>query len=456
MLQTIVNAWKIADLRKKILFTALIIFIFRLGAAIPVPFTNIAEGGLLQGAAEGTFMSYLSMMTGDAFAYGTIFAMSITPYINASIIMQLLTVAIPPLERLSKEGEEGRKKIASITRFVTVGLGLMQSTAYYFYLRNQKYLMDLSAEGGAKVFFEIFQALVIILCLTAGTAFIMWLGEQINTKGIGNGISIILFAGIISRIPTMVMQVVSYFNLGNNASLGKGNAYYAYYVLAPLVGVMALLMIAFIVWMDNAERRIPVQYAKRVVGRKMYGGQSTHIPMKVNMSGVMPVIFASSILSLPPTIQMFVNVKEGSGWETFFSIFQATHPVYVVLYFVMIIFFAYFYAQIQYNPIEMANNIRKNSGAIPGIRPGKPTSDYIAKILSRLTLMGALLLSVVALFPTVFSQIATACLKLGGVEEGLNISLGGTSIIIMVGVALETVKQLESQMMMRHYKGFLD
>ncbi|MBR4953860.1 MAG: preprotein translocase subunit SecY [Oscillospiraceae bacterium] len=448
MLQTIINAWKIADLRKKILFTALIIFIFRLGAAIPVPFTNIAEGGILQDAAEGTFMSYLSMMTGDAFAYGTIFAMSITPYINSSIIMQLLTVAIPPLERLSKEGEEGRKKIASITRFVTVGLGLMQSTAYYFYLRNQDYLMDDASGAKFTGFFAVFQALVIILCLTAGTAFIMWLGEQINNKGIGNGISIILLAGIVSRIPAMVMSVVSYFQLGG-----------PYYVLAPFVGVMALLMIAFIVWMDNAERRIPVQYAKRVVGRKMYGGQSTHIPMKVNMSGVMPVIFASSILSLPPTIQMFVDVEEGSGWEKFFGIFQATHPVYIVLYFVMIIFFAYFYAQIQYNPIEMANNIRKNSGAIPGIRPGKPTSDYIAKILSRLTLMGALLLSVVALFPTLFSQVATFCLDKfsdGYYSQGINISLGGTSIIIMVGVALETVKQLESQMMMRHYKGFLD
>ncbi len=448
MLQTIINAWKIADLRKKILFTALIIFIFRLGAAIPVPFTNIAEGGILGSAADGTFMSYLSMMTGDAFNYGTIFAMSITPYINSSIIMQLLTVAIPPLERLSKEGEEGRKKIASITRFVTVALGLMQSTAYYFYLRNQNYLM--LDNNGAKFtgFLAVFQALAIILCLTAGTAFIMWLGEQINDKGIGNGISMILFAGIVSRIPSMVVQLYSYFTLGG-----------PYYALAPIVAIMALLMIAYIVWMDNAERRIPVQYAKRVVGRKMYGGQSTHIPIKVNMSGVMPIIFASSILSLPPTIEMFVTVEEGSFWESFFGIFKATHPVYVVMYFVMIIFFAYFYAQIQYNPIEMANNIRKNSGAIPGIRPGKPTSDYIGKILSRLTLMGALLLSVVALFPTIFSQVATFCLDKfsnGYYSQGLNISLGGTSIIILVGVALETVKQLESQMMMRHYKGFLD
>ncbi|HBL40113.1 MAG TPA: preprotein translocase subunit SecY [Ruminococcaceae bacterium] len=448
MLKTIINAWRIADLRKKLLFTAFIILIFRIGAAIPVPFTNIAEGGILKDAAEGTFMSYLSMMTGDAFNYGTIFAMSITPYINASIIMQLLAVAIPPLERLSKEGEEGQKKIASITRFVTVGLGIMQSTAYYFYLRNQNYLM--TDANGAKFtgFAAVFQALVIILVLTAGTAFIMWLGEQINDKGIGNGISIILFAGIVSRIPTMVTQLVQYFTYGG-----------PYYALAPIVAVIAILMIAYIVWMDNAERRIPVQYAKRVVGRKMYGGQNTHIPMKVNMSGVMPIIFASSILSLPPTVEMFIDVKEGSGLETFFGIFKSTHPIYIVIYFVLIIFFAYFYATIQYNPIEMANNIRKNSGAIPGYRPGKPTSDYIAKILSRITLLGALLLSVVALFPMIFSQVATFCLDKfsdGYYSQGMNISLGGTSIIILVGVALETVKQLESQMMMRHYKGFLD
>lgn len=445
MFRTIVNAWRIADLRKKILFTALIVVVFRIGAAIPVPFTNIAEGGILKDAAEGTFMSYLQMMTGDAFNYGTIFAMSITPYINASIIMQLLTVAIPPLERLSKEGEEGRKKIASITRFVTVALGLMQSTAYYFYLRNQNYIM--TDANGAKFsgFPGVFQAIVIIATLTAGTAFIMWLGEQINDKGIGNGISIILFAGIVSRIPSMAIRLFSYFQSGG-----------PYYALAPIVAVIAILMIAYIVWMDNAERRIPVQYAKRVVGRKMYGGQNTHIPMKVNMSGVMPIIFASSILSLPPTIEMFVDVAEGSKLEKFFGIFKSTHPVYILIYFVLIIFFAYFYATIQYNPIEMANNIRKNSGAIPGIRPGKPTSDYISKILSRITLLGALLLCVVALFPSIFSQVATFFLGKAGYTQGMNISLGGTSIIILVGVALETVKQLESQMMMRHYKGFLD
>lgn len=444
MFKTFVNAWKIPELRKKILFTAFILLIFRIGAAIPVPFINVGAEGIFSGSQmQGTFMEYLTMMTGDAFNYGTIFAMSITPYINSSIIMQLLTVAIPALERLSKDGEEGRKKIASITRFVTIALGVLQSTAYYFYLRGNGYLMGLEDGAAFKGFDAVFQALVIIICFTAGTALIMWLGEQINSNGIGNGISLILFAGIVSRIPSIGAQLFSsdggYFSFGG-----------AYAVLAVSVVIVYLLMIAYIVWMDNAERRIPVQYAKRVVGRKMYGGQNTHIPIKVNMSGVMPIIFASSILSLPPTINLFVNAKEGSGLATFFGLFTSAHWAYAIMYFVLIIFFAYFYASIQYNPIEMANNIRKNSGAIPGIRPGKPTSDYIKKILSRITLLGALLLSVVALFPIIFQQVTKAA------HHEMAISLGGTSIIILVGVALETVKQLESQMMMRHYKGFLD
>ena len=444
MFKTFVNAWKIPELRKKILFTAFILLIFRIGAASPVPFINVGAEGIFSGSQmQGTFMEYLTMMTGDAFNYGTIFAMSITPYINSSIIMQLLTVAIPALERLSKDGEEGRKKIASITRFVTIALGVLQSTAYYFYLRGNGYLMQ-NADGAAFTGFDaVFQALVIIICFTAGTALIMWLGEQINSNGIGNGISLILFAGIVSRIPSIGAQLFSsdggYFSFGG-----------AYAVLAVSVVIVYLLMIAYIVWMDNAERRIPVQYAKRVVGRKMYGGQNTHIPIKVNMSGVMPIIFASSILSLPPTINLFVNAKEGTGLATFFGLFTSAHWAYAIMYFVLIIFFAYFYASIQYNPIEMANNIRKNSGAIPGIRPGKPTSDYIKKILSRITLLGALLLSVVALFPIIFQQVTKAA------HHEMAISLGGTSIIILVGVALETVKQLESQMMMRHYKGFLD
>ena len=448
MLQTIVNAWKIADLRKKLLFTALIVLIFRIGSAIPVPFTDIAESGVLgaDAATGNTFLNYLNMMTGDAFNYGTIFAMSITPYINSSIIMQLLAVAIPALERLQKEGEEGRKKIASITRFVTIALGVLQSTAYYFYLRSQGYLT-----GDYTGFAAFFQALVIILCFTAGTALIMWLGERINEKGIGNGISIILFAGIVSRIPTLISSLLG----PTTGYISRGGAYIP---LTLIVTVALVLMIAFIVWMDNAERRIPVQYAKRVVGRKMYGGQSTHIPLKVNMSGVMPVIFASSILSLPPTIEMFVSskIKEGGFWDGFFGIFSYEHWAYSIIYFVFIIAFAYFYASIQYNPIEMSKNIRDNGGSIPGIRPGEPTSRYIGKVINRLTLLGALLLSVVALFPIIFSQVTTFFLNMWQEGASMNVSLGGTSIIILVGVALETVKQLESQMMMRHYKGFLD
>ncbi len=450
MLKTFINAWKIADLRKKLLFTALIVFIFRLGSAIPVPFTDIT--GELVAQNQDSFLNYLGMMNGSAFTYGTIFAMSITPYINSSIIMQLLAVAIPALERLQKEGEEGRKKIASITRFVTVALGILQSTAYYFYLRSQDMLVTDASGAKFTGFAAVFQAIVIVAVFTAGTALVMWLGERINDKGIGNGVSIILFAGIVSRIPTLITSLYG----PKNGYIAKGGAYVP---LAIVVGIILLAMIAFIVWMDNAERRVPVQYAKRVVGRKMYGGQNTHIPIKVNMSGVMPVIFASSILSLPPTIQMFISNKltEDSGWTKFFNLFSSDNWAYAIIYFVFIIAFAYFYAGIQYNPIEMSKNIRDNGGSIPGIRPGEPTARYIGKIINRITLLGALLLSVVALFPIIFSQVATAILHASGFADGkMNVSLGGTSIIILVGVALETVKQLESQMMMRHYRGFLD
>ena len=440
MISTFINAWKVADLRKKMLFTALIVLIFRIGAAIPVPFTNITGDGIVDPTGE-TFMNYLAMMTGDAFTYGTIFALSITPYINSSIIIQLLTVAIPYLEKLSKEGEEGRKKIATITRYTTVALALLQSTAYFIYLRAQNYIVTDANGDQFTGFAAVLQALAIIACLVAGSCFVMWLGEQVNEKGIGNGISIILFAGIVSRIPTIVYSLYAY--------LMQGGAYYA---LVPIVAIVLLSMIAFIVWMDNAERRIPVQYAKRVVGRKMYGGQSTHIPIKVNMSGVLPVIFASSILSVPPTVQMFISEDKitGTFWEKFFGVFTSSHWFYSVMYFVLILFFAYFYASIQYNPVEMANNIRKNSGMIPGLRPGKPTADYIKKILGRITLLGALLLSVVALFPNIITLFTNL------IGSPMMLSLGGTSLIIVVGVALETVKQLESQMMMRHYKGFLD
>ncbi len=443
MFRTFVNAWKIVDLRKKLLFTALIILIYRIGSALPVPFVDIAMrgDGLFGEEAAGTFLTYLSMMTGNAFNYGTLFALSITPYINASIIIQLLAVAIPYLQNLSKEGEEGRKKMNKITRYGAIGLGLLQSIAYFFFIRSQDMLMS-DANGKAFTgFAAVFQAVVVILCYTAGTALVMWLGELINEKGIGNGISMILFAGIVARMPTTIYNLYTYMD--------KGGAYYA---LVPIAAIALVGMIFFIVWMDNAERKIPIQYAKRVVGRKMYGGQSTHMPIKVNMCGVLPVIFASSILSILPTIAMFAPGEEGSFWYKLSQEWLGqTHPFYGTLYFIFIIFFAYFYASIQYNPVEMAENLRKNSGSVPGIRPGKPTSTYIQNILSRMTLIGALLLSVVAMFPIVYSQIAGLF-----TENGMNLAVGGTSIIIMVGVALETQKQLESQMMMRHYKGFLD
>ncbi|MBQ4571816.1 MAG: preprotein translocase subunit SecY [Clostridia bacterium] len=443
MFRTFANAWKIVDLRKKLLFTALIILIYRVGSALPVPFVDIAMrgDGLFGEEAAGTFLTYLSMMTGNAFNYGTLFALSITPYINASIIIQLLTVAIPYLQNLSKEGEEGRKKMNKITRYSAIGLGLLQSIAYFFFIRSQDMLMS-DANGKAFTgFAAVFQAVVVILCYTAGTALVMWLGELINEKGIGNGISMILFAGIVARMPTTIYNLYTYMD--------KGGAYYA---LVPIAAIALVGMIFFIVWMDNAERKIPIQYAKRVVGRKMYGGQSTHMPIKVNMCGVLPVIFASSILSILPTIAMFAPGEEGSFWYKLSQEWLGqTHPFYGTLYFIFIIFFAYFYASIQYNPVEMAENLRKNSGSVPGIRPGKPTSTYIQNILSRMTLIGALLLSVVAMFPIIYSQVAGLF-----TENGMNLAVGGTSIIIMVGVALETQKQLESQMMMRHYKGFLD
>ena len=438
MLKTFINAWKIADLRKKMLYTIFIIFLFRLGCAIPIPFIDITQDNGLIGESTGTFLNYLAMMTGEAFNYGRLFALGITPYINASIILQLLAVAIPALEKLSHD-EEGRKKMATITRYVTVGLALMQSVAYYVYIYS-KGMLTISKDIGTG--WVILTGAVVVTALTAGSALTMWLGEQINDKGIGNGISLILFAGIVSRLPTTVYQLV----------MPAFNQEGWYYLVSSLAVISLLLMIVYIVWMDAAERRIPVQYAKRVVGRKMYGGQNSNIPIKVNMSGVLPVIFASSILSLPPTIQMFVEnkIKEGSFWETFFGWFQSDSWVYAIIYFLLIIFFAYFYASIQYNPVEMANNLSKNSGMIPGIRSGKPTADYIARIISKIVLLGALMLSVVALYPVIFSQVTSAA------KVPVNVTVGGTSIIILVGVALETVQQIESQMMMRHYKGFLD
>ena len=436
MFNTIRNAWRIPDLRKKLLYTLLIIIVFRFGSVIPAPFLDAAAlSELMANAGQNSALGYINMLTGGAFSYASLFAMGITPYINSSIIMQLLTIAIPPLERLAKEGEEGRKKIATITRYVTVVLGLIQGVAYYFYLRTNGIVAYTDGFAG------VFVAVVIVLTFTAGTALIMWMGEQINEKGVGNGISIILFAGIVARLPVTFGTVWQYMQLGMESAATSGQ----YLVLAPLFIVLFLIVIWVIVFMNESERRIPVQYAKKVVGRKMYGGQSTFLPVKVAMSGVMPVIFASSILFIPQFIQFFWNPSGGFG-KAVLDAFSQTGWLYIVLYFLLIVMFAYFYMSIQYNPLEMANNLRQNNGTIPGIRPGKPTADFIAKILSKVTLIGALFLAFVALVPIIYTNVTGM----------YGLSMGGTSIIIIVGVALETVKQLESQMMLRHYKGFLD
>ncbi len=439
MFQTLRNAWKIDDLRKKMLFTVFIILIFRVGSAVTVPFV---DGAALQDALGGA-SNYLMMMSGGGFSSGSIFALSITPYINASIIIQLLTVAIPYLERLAKEGEAGRKRLAQITRYTTVILGLVLAIAYYLLARNRDALV-LEAQTG---FGAWFAAIVIILCFTAGSALMMWLGEQINEKGIGNGISVLLFAGILSSIPSAASYLWAYFyDFGIKALQDGDSSGIRWMLTAVLVVVLFLAMVGFIVFMGDAERRIPVQYAKKVVGRKMYGGQNTYIPIKVNMSGVMPIILAVSILGLPSIIASFITVPTKGFWAGFFNTFKEDSWVYIILYFLMIIGFAFFYVTIQYNPIEMANNLRKNGGAVPGQRPGKPTADFIKRVLNKVTFIGALFLGVIALFPSLFG-------KASGV---VGLTIGGTSLMIVVGVALETVQQIESQMMMRHYKGFLD
>ena len=430
MLQTLRNAWKIEELRKKILFTLVIILLYRLGNAIPVPYVNVAALQYYFTQLQNTVLGLYNVMSGGAFSTATIFALSIQPYINASIIIQLLCIAIPALERLSKEeGEEGRKKIASITRYATVGIGLLMGFAYYMLMKNNN-LLDTSARD------SVWAAIVIILTFTSGSALIMWLGEQITEFGIGNGISIILFASIMARLPRSIIATVQ------NVARGE-LAWWA----AVLMFLGALAIIVLIVYVNDAERRLPVQYAKRVVGRKMYGGQSTFLPMKVNMSGVMPIIFASSIGSLPATIAGLAGKStEGTWVETWFG--NASIP-YAIIYFLLIIFFAYFYSTIQFNPIEVSNNLKKNGGYIPGFRPGKPTSEFIQKVLNKITLFGAIYLGIIAVVPILISHFSDAARLTG-------LSLGGTSIMIAVGVALETVRALEAQMLMRNYKGFLD
>ena len=426
MLQTLRNAWKIEELRKKILFTLVIILLYRLGNAIPVPDVNIALLNAYFAQQQSTILGLLDVMSGGAFSNATIFALSIQPYINASIIIQLLCIAIPSLERLSKEGgEEGRKKIASITRYATVAIGLLQGFAYYMLIKNNN-MLNADAQG-------IWSAIVIILTFTSGSALIMWLGEQITEFGIGNGISMILFASIISRLPTSLITTVRNIAAGN-----------LQWWLALLMLIGAIAMIVLIVYVNDAERRIPVQYAKRVVGRKMYGGQSTHLPMKVNMSGVMPIIFAQSIASVPATFAAFAGKTD--GWVN--TWFANNSIPYAIIYFLLIIFFAYFYSTIQFNPVEVANNLKKNGGYIPGFRPGKPTSEFIQKVLNKITLFGAIYLGIIAIVPILISHFSNAAALTG-------LSLGGTSIIIVVGDALETVRALEAQMLMRNYKGFL-
>jgi len=433
LLETIRNAWKIPDLRKKILFTMFILLIYRFGSAIFVPFINTDVLNVAFESFSGTIFGMMDMLSGGSFSHATVFALSIQPYINASIIMNLLTVGIPALERMNKEGgEEGKKKIASITRYATVGLGLIQGFAFYMMLSNT----DVAGMGPVLQDRSMWVAVVIILSFTAGSAFIMWLGEQVTEFGIGNGISIILFASIVSRGPTIVSTAIS------GLELGTLNVYL-------LVGIIigALLLVGFIVYITNAERRIPVQYAKRVVGRKMYGGQSTHLPLKVNMSGVLPIIFAQSIASFPATIAMFFpKPEEGTFWAGFLAAIDANSALYAVIYFLLIIAFSYFYTSIQFNPVEIANNMKKNGGFVPGFRPGKPTSDFITKVLNKITLFGAIFLGILAIMPIIMGHLTPV----------KNLALGGTSVLIVVGVALETVKAMESQMLMRHYKGFLE
>ena len=421
MFSTLRNAWKIADLRKKLIFTMMVLLIYRLGNVIPVPFINAkAMSSYFDGALSGTILGLYDAMSGSAFSQASVLALGIQPYINASIIIQLLTVAIPALERMAKEeGEIGKKKIERITRYTTVGLGVLLGFAYYTMIKSSGY--------GILTKNDTLSAIVIILAFTAGSSIVMWLGEQITEHGIGNGISMILFANIVASLPSTFNRLT-------------GMKWW----IGTIIGVILLLLVVFIVFINDAERRIPIQYAKRVVGRKVYGGQSTNLPIKVSMSGVMPVIFAQSIVSLPATICTFGGWTHGWAYRNMFANDTWT---YVVFYGLLIFFFSWFYSTIQYDPTEMSNNLKKNGGFIPGFRPGKPTADFIKKVINKIVVFGAVYLAVVALMPLIGGKVVP------GVN---NLAIGGTSIIIVVGVALETVKALEAQMLMRHYKGFLD
>ena len=427
MIQTIKKAWGIPELRKKIIFTALILLIFRIGNAIPVPYVNTELLTNYMDQLSTTVLSLYNVMSGGAFAQATVFALGVQPYINSSIIIQLLTIAIPALERMAREGgEEGKKKIQTITRYATVAIAILQGWGYFMLMKNYGILTNTS----------VWAALVIIVSFIAGSSFVMWMGEQITEFGIGNGISIILFAGILSRVPSMVSSGYSYI-------VSNPTKWWA--VVLVVLGILALIVL--VTWVNGAERRIPVQYAKRQVGRKMYGGQVSTLPMKVNMSGVLPIIFAQSIAMIPSTIAAFCKQPaEGTVMYHFLNAIDTKSVLYMVCYLLMIIGFSYFYATIQFNPIEISNNLKKNGGFIPGFRPGKPTADFIKKVLNKVTLFGAIYLGVVAILP----------LLIGKIVNQSSLSIGGTSVIIVVGVALETVQALESQMLMRQYKGFLE
>lgn len=432
MFKTFSNAWKIEDIKKKIVFTLFIILLYRVGNAIPVPYINKELLGQYFQSASNTILGLYNVMSGSAFSQATVFALSIQPYINASIIIQLLCIVIPALERMSQDGETGKRKIERITRYSTVAIALLQGYAYYMIIKNNSMLAD-NGTG-------LWAGIVIVLTFTAGSSLLMWLAEQITEFGISNGISIILFVSIVSRIPTAIFSSI-------NSIIAAPNTWWIYLIMVIGAGAM----ITLIVFITNAERRIPIMYSKRVVGRKVYGGQSTNLPLKVNMSGVLPVIFAQTIAMMPATIAAFFGKTESSGgfWGGFLTVFNSNKPLYAVIYFLLIIFFSYFYSTIQFNPIEVANNLKKNGGYIPGFRPGKPTSDFIFKVLRKITIFGALYLSVIAITPLIVGMVSETA-------ANANIAIGGTSLIIVVGVALEIVRDLEGQLLMRHYKGFLE
>lgn len=457
-LQKIRNIWAAVDIRKKILFTALILLIYRIGCAIPVPYVDSSIIESFETTFGSTIFQYMNFLSGGSLGQATFFALGISPYITAQIVIQLLTVAFTKLQEMSKD-EEGKKKLEKATRILTVGLAVVTALAYFFILSRQGWLIKsdrwMFTLGGTE--YSALQMLVIVACFTAGASLIMWLGEKINEHGIGNGISMILFANILSQGPSIASNIIGLFTSNR---LGWGITF------GILTVIVSILMVYYIVFVTNSERRIPVQYAKRVVGRKMYGGQNSNLPIKLNMSGVMPIIFASSIVSLPATgVALFGDANAESGVSYWINeLFGPTSLLYVAAYLALIIAFSYFYIMISFDPVEVANNLKTNGGSIPGIRPGDPTADYIKKILKRITFLGAIFLAVIAGVPLLVSSIAsllsefTATTNFFGSEvlSGLTtLTFGGSSLLIVIGVALETYRVIEAQMSMRHYKGFL-